>query len=92
MQQNYWNNRLDAYGHVFLNDIYQSLGFEDTRDGQVIGWIKQPGKPCLIDFGLREFSYYIGATHLDSNNNENAEGFWLDFNVQGVILDMLDSK
>jgi hypothetical protein len=91
--ETYWNWRLQAYGHVFLNDIYQALGFEDTYDGQVVGWFKKPGVPCFISFGVDLLENEGRNYHVDGrDDNEYNEGWWLDFNVQGVILDLLISK
>lgn len=84
-QQNYLNDLLRTRGHVFLNDVYDALGFDRTREGSVVGWLKDP-KPGegdgYIDFGVfgddineRVFDFVIGR--------ESA--IVLDFNVDGTI-------
>jgi hypothetical protein len=55
----------------------------------LMGWIKQPGKPCFIDFGLKDPDYYKNTISYDQNGNRVYEAFWLDFNVQGVVYDKL---
>src|SRR5690606_33764203 len=52
-QLNYFNHRLQAYGHVFLNEVYDALGFDRTTAGQVVGWVRDPDDgDGHIDFGI----------------------------------------
>lgn len=79
-QQTYWNQRLYAGGHVFLNEVYDSLGFERTPAGQIMGWIVSKDTDAHIDFGLFD------------DRNERARAFingyesaiLLDFNVTNI--------
>lgn len=80
--QNYANHLLLARGHVFLNEVYDVLGFEHTRAGSVVGWVLGNGYGNEIDFGLME---YRNAAFL--NGNESV--VWLDFNVDGTIFDLI---
>lgn len=87
-QQNFWNDRLRQKGHVFLNEVYESLGMEDTKPGQVVGWVysKEGNRDNFIDFGV-----FNGNTQQarDFVNGFN-DSILLDFNVDGPILDLLD--
>ena len=82
------NDKLDRTGRVYLNEVYQLLGYEEEDAGQVVGWLKNPKDPNAenyIDFGIWDKGTYRGLEWLASGCNE---GFILDFNVQGVILDL----
>lgn len=39
-RENYLNQRLQALGIVFLNEVYDSIGVPITTEGQLVGWIK----------------------------------------------------
>jgi hypothetical protein len=74
-QQSYLNDVLRARGHVFLNDVYDALGFNRTTAGQMVGWLKD-GDDGYIDFAITE--------------DEDEPGvFTLDFNVDGVIYEKI---
>jgi hypothetical protein len=81
-QQNYFNNRLTAYGHVFLNEVYDSLGVERSRAGSVVGWLKEGDGDGYIDFGIFEAfnSRFV---------NGSEQSILLDFNVDGVIYNKI---
>jgi hypothetical protein len=82
MQQTYWNNRLHANGHVFLNEVYDSLGFERTKAGQIMGWIitKDGSTDGHIDFGLFDGDRERARAFV--NGHESA--ILLDFNVTNI--------
>lgn len=75
-QQIYYNQLLQVRGHVFLNEIYESLGFEHSNQGSVVGWVIDEETPNYIDFGLLKSPRFV-------NGDERA--VILDFNVNGVI-------
>lgn len=83
MQQNYWNQRLHAIGHVFLNEIYDSLGMERSREGSIVGWIVGGPGDDFVDFGL-----YEGLQN-SMNSNPLEWSCLLDFNVNGVMYDKI---
>lgn len=75
-QENYLNDRLNALGHVFLNDVYDALGFERTASGQLVGWFKDDGSHP-VDFGMIE---------LDNGD------LLLNFNPDGVMYHKLPTN
>lgn len=86
-QQNYANDVLRARGHVFLNDIYDALGFPRTQAGQVVGWVLGNGDD-FIDFGL----YDLESPEARDFLNGFERAIWLDFNVDGVVLDLIEDR
>lgn len=75
--QNFFNDKLQAHGHVFLQDVTRHLGIPDSKVGAVTGWVYGKGTgDDYIDFGIKD----LQASH----------GYILfDFNVDGVILDLI---
>lgn len=87
-QQNYFNDLLKRRGHVFLNEVYDGLGFPRSKAGAVVGWIYDEECPTgdnYIDFGI--FNLNSEAARRFANGYEKA--IWLDFNVDGVIYDKI---
>lgn len=79
------NDYLKSHGYLFLNDVYKALGFQPTRAGQVVGWVYDPINPVgdnYVSFGIDNL--YDNGVRLFVNGNESA--VWLDFNVDGDIL------
>jgi hypothetical protein len=80
----YFEDRLRLKGRVFLNEVYEYMGYEPTEAGTQVGWIREAHQlgegDGYISFGLER-------------NTENAIKFMngtlsdvlLDFNVDGVI-------
>ena len=88
-RQQYWNDKLRAEGIVFLNDVYHDLGFSRTNAGQLVGWkLDNPnGGDEYIDFGIYDKLYVNSAKRDFINGAEPA--VWLDFNVDGLVYDLL---
>lgn len=80
-QQQWCNDRLKAKGVLFLNDVYETLGFEPTQAGQVIGWVYDPLVEAKIDFGL-----------FNIKNKDMSKSILLTFNTDGNVLDLMDKK
>lgn len=83
-QQNWLNNLLQARGHVFLNEAYDSLGIDRSTAGAVVGWVLDGEGDSYIDFGIFEASERGRAF---VNGWERT--ILLDFNVDGVIYDKI---
>jgi hypothetical protein len=81
-QQNYANDALRANGHLFLNEVYDMLGLPRTKAGAVVGWVKGHGDDT-INFGIAET--YDGMRFIKGQERSVV----LDFNVHGVILDLI---
>ena len=83
-QQNYFNDILNARGHVFLNEVLDALGLKRTPAGQVCGWYKGAGDD-YIDFGYMEV--FIRDYNTDSDLCK--KNIHLNFNCDGSIWDMI---
>lgn len=86
--KNQWaNEHLRANGFLFLNEVYDELGFPRTKAGQVVGWYWQGNGDNYVSFGP-EVDAIINKTGGYTSYREGAP-ILLDFNVDGVILDMI---
>ncbi len=85
-QQNWANDKLRAQGHLFLNEVYDTLGIPRTQAGQIVGWMANANEKGIGD-GFVDFGIYQIA---DENNRAFVNGFehtvGLDFNCDGVII------
>lgn len=84
-QQNYANERLQTKGHIFLNDVYEMLGMQKTKAGQVIGWYWDKKHQPFIDFGI--YDLHNEQKRLFVNGYEKS--IQLSFNPDGNILDYI---
>jgi len=85
-QQNYANDLLRSRGHVFLNEVYDSLGMDRTKEGAVVGWLASDCEgDGYIDFGVFEGDRHSGMRFARGEENS----IWLDFNVDGIIYDKI---
>ena len=81
-------DKLRAQGHLFLNEVYDMLGFKRTKAGSAVGWIYDPKHPVgddFVDFGMFEVRR---AKAVDFVNGYE-RSFILDFNVVGDITSLL---
>lgn len=87
--QNWANNRLKANGHLFLNEVYEALGIQVSKAGQVVGWVYDETNPdCdnFVDFGITD----IHKPKVRDFVNGYERVVLLDFNVDGVVWDILN--
>ena len=82
-QEKFANEKLRAHRHLFLNEAYDALGFKRSSEAQMVGWVLTDSEgDGYVDFGLDD----------DENvkfMNGTERCVWLDFNVDGIILDKI---
>lgn len=84
------NDKLATRGHLFLNEVYDMLDIPRTRAGAIVGWIYDKNREDsdgFVDFGLYDNALNDEAKRLFINGNERS--VLLDFNVDGVIYDLI---
>lgn len=81
------NAKLREQGHLFLNEVYDMLGIEPTKIGQVVGWVLGNGDD-FVDFGLFDENGIPRPTNMYFIDGSEPS-VWLDFNVDGVIYDLI---
>ena len=76
---------LEGRGYLFLNEVYRLIGFPETRAGQIVGWRMDGDGDHRVDFGIYDVS-------IERNRNFQLgyePAVWLDFNVDGPIIDYM---
>ena len=71
--ERYANHRLQAMGHVFLNEVYDHLGLPRTPQGAITGWIKDGD----------------GAGHIVFEYTFQKDAIVLSFNIDGIMYDKI---
>lgn len=84
-QQNYANDLLRARGHVFLNEVYDMLGLPRTKEGSVVGWLRDGDGDGYVDFKVFEGDTFSAINFV----NGSEPSVLLDFNVDGIIYDKI---
>lgn len=87
-QQQYANDLLKARGRLFLNEVYDMLGIDRTKAGQVVGWVyneKNPSGDNFVDFGI----YDMSKERVRAFVNGYETNILLDFNVDGDVWSMM---
>lgn len=91
MVQNQMNDKLKARGHVFLNEVYDALGFDRSEAGQLVGWVWNKDNTAMeagdgyIDFGIFDGNNYAKRAFV----NGYERSILLDFNIDGMIYDLI---
>jgi hypothetical protein len=79
------NDRLRAYGFLFLNEVYEALGLERSQQGQFVGWKVDAAEKGtgdgFVTFGLYDIANESGRDFV----NLLEHVVLLDFNVDGPI-------
>lgn len=84
-RQNWFNDKLKTRGHVFLNEVYDALGFPRTQEGAVVGWVLSDKSDNFVDFGIFDPSNEAAREFVNGYTNK----VLLDFNVDGVIFNLI---
>lgn len=87
-QERYANDVLKTRGHLFLNEVYDMIGFDHSQAGSLVGWIYDESNPDIdnyVDFGI----YEMGCQANRNFVNGYEPVILLDFNVDGVIWDKI---
>lgn len=100
--QNWANDKLISQGYLYLNDVYDALGFPKTKAGQVVGWVYDPKNnergDNYIDFGIYDLNVrgYRDEMANDTIAEERQDfingyrnSILLDFNVDGNIWETM---
>ena len=90
VQEEYLTKKLRAQGYLFLADAYDALGIERTEASMQVGWLYDPNDPTLdgrVSFCLFENKY--ADLHQAFLTGREAST-WIDFNVDGPILDRFE--
>jgi len=93
LQQRLANAQLRSHGYLFLNEVYEMLGYDKTKAGQIVGWVYDPENAeqlktdNYVDFRIREIR------RSDENDPDGfVETIILDFNVDGPVLERASDK
>ena len=81
--QNWFNDLLHARGYVFLSEVYRYLHFRETAECRVVGWTLDGNGDGYVDFGFDQDDMFMSGYNKD---------VWLDFNVDGPILDTFEDS
>lgn len=92
LKQSYLNEKLQANGSLFLNEVYDELGMSRTPIGSIVGWIYDPSNP--------EIDSYVSFGDLYDPSNPNKRDFvngrepaiLLEFNCDGPIYEKIGKK
>lgn len=87
-QEMYANDLLKTRGHLYLNEVYDMLGLPRTKAGQIVGWVYDEENPIgdnRVDFGL-------ALSMNQAFMNGFTKNVWLDFNVDGNILELVKEE
>lgn len=87
-QQAYANDILKTRGYLYLNEVYEMLGFNTVPYGQVIGWVYNEENPVgdnFVDFGI----YDVHDENKIRFINGDERSCLLEFNHDGNILELI---
>ena len=91
-QLRYANDLLRVKKRVFLNDVLEMLDLPTCKAGQIVGWVYDPDNAETEGDGYISFGNIEDTVMVKMPDGDYDEGFILDFNVDGNILDDMDKK
>lgn len=91
-KQAWFNDMLRINKHVFLNDVLEELGMRKTIAGQHVGWIFDPDNPMHFGDNYISFGLNNSTPEKASFLAGHEPAIWLEFNVDGDIMHLMDTK
>jgi len=88
-QQRWFNDKLIIRGYLFLNEVYEDLGFPSVPEGQLVGWVLRTPEEMKDE---RRDGYISLGMDNDLNKSGLAYergGIVLNPNVDGVVYDLI---
>lgn len=89
-QEAFFNRKLRLEGHVFLNEVYEALGFGYDPIGQFTGWILGGDGDDNIVFEVEETYDWEEIESAKEEKRNPEPSFWITFNVDGEIWDKIN--
>jgi len=83
--QAHMNNMLNMRGHLFLFEVYDSLGIARPKESIVTGWLVGGHGDNYVDFGFMTDQ----SPQAVMFRNGAERSVWLNFNIDGVIWDLI---
>lgn len=80
-QQQFANDKLQARGHIFLNEVLDDLDLPRSPAGQIVGWTKD-GPDGYVNFRILE-------VERETEDGRHEPALLLDFNVEGNIWEKM---
>lgn len=85
-QEQYANDQLKSRGFLFLNEVYEALGFDPVPEGQIVGWLWDSERgDGYVDFGVFSGDF-VQAKRFVMGDERSV---FLDFNVDGPIWEKI---
>jgi hypothetical protein len=82
------NAKLKADGYLYVNDVYDILGFQRTHEGAYHGWVYDEDHPVgdnYVDFGINDIYKESSRDFV----NGCMKYILLDFNVDGIVYELM---
>jgi len=83
--QKFLNDKLNARGYLFLNEVYRQLGFSETAYGQIVGWLKRDGNGVYTDND--DICLFKAMQPLETM--KDGDPILIDFAPDGIIWNLI---